>query len=343
MKIRFVLLLICMLLISCSESSSTVPKPTEQPSLEPDIIQEESPEATQKKEDLAGPADIRVTDIKAVTNVTGTVTEQGCSGPRIDVDLTITNFGQAFPPDSLWDEWVTHTENARANSPTYPSVDERALFTIYTKVDFGEKWKELSIPINPNTLKGGKFGSGIDLKFSGSVDIPWDLTLHEIENYTVTSNIRQASGLMPVDTANIPLEESFEFQFPDIVIDGVKVLMDNPNKSDPPYKWNIAVFVGNKGKAPVPDSVKVEVVLHSKDGKLLDSWEDIIEKAPAEPGFVGTARSGDMELLHTPADGDTYSLSLYMLCPSEQYALISDANPENNRVQNKELEDFSRP
>ena len=143
------------------ESTSTVPKPTEQPTIEPDILRKNSLNLL-KEGKPRWPCRYSRDRYKAVTNVTGTVTEQGCSGPRIDVDLTITNFWSGFPPDSLWDEWVTHTENARANSPTYPSVDERALFTIYTKVDFGEKWKELSIPINPNTLKGGKFGSGIE-------------------------------------------------------------------------------------------------------------------------------------------------------------------------------------
>ena len=148
---------------------------------------------------------------------------------------------------------------------------------------------------------------------------------------------------MPVDTENIPLEKSFELQFPDIAIGDVRVGMENPNKLDPPYKWNIAIAVLNKGKAPQPGPVKVEVVLESADGKLLDSWEHIIEKASAEPGFVGTARSEDLELIRTPADGDTYSISLYMLCPSEQYAIISDAKlPENNYLQQKELDDFTK-
>ncbi len=329
MKTIFFLVVICILFVSCSQSEEASPEPTIQPSLEADIIQEQPAETASQKEGLTGLADIRVVDIEVVTNARGIITDQGCSGPRVDLIITISNFGQDFPSDQMWEEWVDLIENS--NVVDIP-LEERSVFDVYTKVYFHGKdkgWSEFRIPVLPKDITNGKFPAGKTMKFDYSVDVTtWDGALEK--EYVVVSTIRQSSGVLPIETHNLLFEDSFPLDLPDITVQpGAGRLVPKDPGDGRPITGSLELRVDNIGSAPTTGPVQMGIIIKNPDGVTIAIWEATIKEPFSGSQVVYLL---DEEMKAAPIKGAKATINLYMLCPSEQYATVSDFDQSNNRV-----------
>lgn len=330
---KYFILIFCVIfsllaIVSCSQSIEFSPEQTNQAEDEPKTVETQPTETTKQAESTDQSGDIRITDIDAVTNPTGTVTSQGCSGPRVELTITITNIGQDFPSDQMWEEW----KELIANSISDIEFEDRSVFEVRTWVYFHGRdkgWEEFIIPILPKDLDDNKFRAGQTMEFDYSVDVTtWEGVLEE--EYEVVSTIRQSSAKLPIETHNLLYEESYPLALPDITVEpGTGTLAFSDPGNGEPITGNLIIEVKNIGSAPTTGRVTMHIEIDNPDGENLAVWEAIIERPFLE---FDTVTLYNQKIKAVPAEGAKATISLYMQCPSEGYNLVSDADQSNNRV-----------
>lgn len=258
--------------------------------------------------DEEGMPDLRVSGIESVFVPYELDANGGCSGPYLNLTLTVSNSGGDFPrPVDL------QTYEERAQRPS----KELLFFTAIGELDFGgDMKKRLDFPI---------MGATGTLKAGSSLTIPAKVRIeHNQQRVTVKGSIAGAAFLKIGDAA--PYETEIDIPLWDIYTFSHQVLAGKDQKDGKTYLGAKAT-VTNLGKTPTPGPVDASFIIQEVGTKRkIASWSnktdspvsgntDLYAKIP----FSGTL----------PPQIEVYS-SIIPLCPDGNAGNLADGNTANN-------------
>lgn len=272
-------------------------------------------------------ADIRVTGIKAITNPAGDITDQGCEGPRVDLVLTLQNLGNDFPTDEGLRQWKEMIDAQAANPDNFgiKPWQETPVLSVDVAVDFGDgRVQPANAGILLSDLPGGKMKNGQTLDVPAKALVP---CCDPVSAYSVSAAVRQGSAyFLPTGDKGIKerYEDAFTLMLPDITPGHGQIVRKDG-------KATVIADVENIGNAPTVGPVKLIVTIPRKDSAFASGqWE-----MRTEASFTGKVTIGPTEVIELSGepDHDKVQLEVFMLCPTELYDIVRDANPQNDRIE----------
>lgn len=272
----------------------------------------------------AEPADIRVTAIDAAGNAAGTVTEQGCDGPKVDLKITLQNRGADYPDPEGFKKLKAMIDARQGDFGAVP-FEESEMFGVRGEIDFDGKIEDFYAPVRPRDLPDGKLKNGQSFTVKTSVSPPCCDKLPA--TMKLMAHLTQASSFIAPGEAGIkePYRTDAELKLPDVTPGHGQFVRLGDGR------MGAKVSVDNIGNAPTAGPVKVQVSLARKgSGFSSADWEMRIE----EP-FTGSASviAPEASTVTGEPDYSKVTIGVYPLCPSKAYDIISDANPQNDHVE----------
>jgi hypothetical protein len=265
-------------------------------------------------------ADIQVTAVSATTNPSGDITEAGCTGPAVDLTVTVQNFGIDFPTEEGLQQWKDLIAS-RQGELGWGSYEETPLMTVAIDVDFSGMIQQKSVGLYPKDLPAGGFKNGMMIDLPLRVNIP---CCDPINDFTVTARTNQSSlYFLPIGDEGIknPYQDTFTAALPDIVPGHGQIVRRDKQAT-------VTAEIVNQGSAPTVGPVEIEVVIPDINSGFSSAIWQMRYDAP----FTGTVSVGPTEVKELSGEPDLsrVNLNVRMLCPSETYDIVSDANVQNN-------------
>ncbi|MBI4068064.1 hypothetical protein HY413_01480 [Candidatus Kaiserbacteria bacterium] len=256
-----------------------------------------------------GMPDLRVTSIESKFIPIENDEKGTCSGPYLDITLTVTNYGGDFPR-------LVDLENytKRAQQPE----DKLEFLFITGELDFGgDMRKSLDFRILGNE---GHIPSGGTLKLHSKVRIESNQT-HAKAKATLYGNQLLKTG----STASPTYETEFDVPMWDVYAES-HMAVGKKDEDDNKYYIYTKAVVTNKGSGATPGPIQGSFIIYDENHRQVSSWS----------GKTSGPVSGGTDILaKTQSDIKlppkiTVSSTVAPLCPNGESGSLGDGDAKNN-------------